>query len=218
MSIRLGRLTQVVRQLFSERVSGFRLGNKSFRYLVDTYLSQHVSIQQLLRTLQVRRPPPAKRSRPGPSHASHCSARRTVRADGPLLCQPALGAHGAVWTTAKRGGACGHPGAADAAARTGAQAPPVSPAVRLLAPQPPSWSCPSHCPIFVLATATARSTPSRTRRSSSASCATTPTCCSGRFPSSWTTWTTSRTAAPPSGTQRPTPPLTDSARLALTSP
>ena len=58
MSIRLGRLTQVVRQLFSERVSGFRLGNKSFRYLVDTYLSQHVSIQQLLRTLQVRRPPP----------------------------------------------------------------------------------------------------------------------------------------------------------------
>jgi len=44
-----------VTQLFAARPRGFRLGAKSFRYLIDSYLLQHVSIQQLLRTLQVRR-------------------------------------------------------------------------------------------------------------------------------------------------------------------
>ena len=58
---RAGRATarQAVVQLFSGRAAGVRLGNKSFRYLMDTYLAQHVSIQQLARTVHVRSPAPA---------------------------------------------------------------------------------------------------------------------------------------------------------------
>ena len=49
-------LDQLIQQLFSSRPFGFRLGAKSFRYVVDSYLYQHVSVHQLMRALQVPAP------------------------------------------------------------------------------------------------------------------------------------------------------------------
>jgi len=46
-------LEQLVARLFIARLHGLRFGARSFGYLIDTYLCQHVSIRQLERALQV---------------------------------------------------------------------------------------------------------------------------------------------------------------------
>ena len=72
-------LDQLIQQLFSSRPFGFRLGAKSFRYVVDSYLYQHVSVHQLMRALQV----PAPSIRPARRRRGRQRVRAATRADSP---------------------------------------------------------------------------------------------------------------------------------------
>jgi len=72
-------LEQLVARLFIARPHGLRLGARSFGYLVDTYLCQHVSIRQLERALQVRRSQRAPLASASMATALTCSGAGCAR-------------------------------------------------------------------------------------------------------------------------------------------
>jgi hypothetical protein len=52
-------LDALVRTLFTDRGAGVVLGRRSFAYLVEAFLGDHLSVRQLARALQARDVPPA---------------------------------------------------------------------------------------------------------------------------------------------------------------